>query len=80
MKFLSTYGWNKPEEKSQKSVLANSARMMRQGKAEKEAWGSKLDEISSRASQLSLYMPPRVRDRKRKSWNEKKKGESEKGK
>ncbi len=31
-----------------------------EGEAEKEAGESKLDEVSSRASQLSFYLPPQV--------------------
>ncbi len=40
-----------------------------EGDAEKEAGESKRDEVSSRASQPSFYLPPQVGGRKRKNRN-----------
>ncbi len=54
-------------KKAKRASWRASPRRKPEGEAEKEAGESKLDEVSSRASQSSFYLPPQVGDRKRKS-------------
>ncbi len=65
------YGWNKSVEKPKKDPSRTPLDVNEILKLEKEVGGSKIHEVSSWASRPSLYMPPQVGSRKRKSkWIE----------